>query len=260
MTRTPSSGSTLCKDNDEHASTRLLAAPSDNEVPFVYTSLSGIMIAMAKTPKEEKRRELSTAEQQRLAAFEKMAADFRSAGYAQSALTTSIVRANVFALLFGLPFIVVFGALFFAVNASSPMPDIGPLSFLLFMLTYILLVVVHELIHGATWAVFAKNRFADIEFGFIKEQLTPYCTCKTPLGKWPYVIGAAMPCIVLGIIPSAVGIVVGSSAWLSMGLLMIISAGGDAMIIWMVLRYKPKADELVFVDHPTELGGVVFER
>lgn len=205
-------------------------------------------------------RKLTAAEERRLAAFEQLSHSLQSQGYTQTPLTMGIVAANVFAIAFSVPFIVLFGALFVALNHKGLNIDFSLSGFLLFMLVYVVLIVVHELIHGITWAAFAKNHFADIEFGFIKEYLTPYCTCKTPLGKGDYMLGAAMPCIVLGFIPSIVSVITGSLSWLLMGLIMIMSAGGDAAAIWQILKHRTKARDVLYIDHPTQLGGVVFER
>ena len=43
------------------------------------------------------------------------------------------------------------------------------------------LIIVHELIHGITWAIFAKNHFHAIDFGIVWSTLSPYCTCFKPL-------------------------------------------------------------------------------
>lgn len=208
---------------------------------------------------EEEQRGLSAAEQRRLTAFEALAENLRAQGYSQTELTSSIVRANVFAIASGIPFCIVF-LLAFNLLHTLDLSAITSLGIFAFILVMIVLIVVHEAIHGITWALFAKNGFADIEFGFIKEALTPYCTCKTPLSKRAYIIGAAMPCIVLGFIPSIIGIATGSLAWLLTGLVMTMSAGGDAMIVWNILSYRSTAQEVLYIDHPMDIGGVIFER
>ena len=59
--------------------------------------------------------------------------------------------------------------------------------FVLIFLFCLLLIFVHELIHGITWAVFAKKGRKAISFGFIPQYLTPYCTCNEPLKKGEYI-------------------------------------------------------------------------
>lgn len=77
-----------------------------------------------------------------------------------------------------------------------------------------------------------------------------------------YILGALMPCIVLGIIPVALGILLGSHLWFWTGIIMILSAGGDLMIVWKVLCFKkqPESQEILIYDHPTQAGSVIFER
>ena len=38
------------------------------------------------------------------------------------------------------------------------------------------------------------------------------------------------------------------------------SAAGDILIIWNILRYKSNAKDIVYIDHPTQAGGVIFEK
>ena len=45
-----------------------------------------------------------------------------------------------------------------------------------------------------------------------------------------------------------------------MGIIMADSAAGDIMIVRDILRYKSTAEEVVYIDYPTQAGGVIFER
>jgi hypothetical protein len=80
------------------------------------------------------------------------------------------------------------------------------------------------------------------------------------LKKGPYILGALMPLIVLGILPTAAAIFTGSLLWLNVGLIMIVSAGGDILIVLQILRYHTNASEIRYYDHPTQAGGVIFEK
>jgi hypothetical protein len=108
--------------------------------------------------------------------------------------------------------------------------------------------------------MFTEHHFGDVEFGFMKEYLTPYCTCKCPLSKGKYIIGALMPLIILGIIPMAVGIAAGSMLLLLIGIIMVLSAGGDIMIVMNIMKYKSRSEDVLYLDHPTQAGGVIFEK
>lgn len=214
---------------------------------------------MGKQFEKEKQRKLSPQEEKRLARFNVVCAELEGEGYARTDLTVGIVGANVFAMVFAVPvFVIGFGAFVYvnhglAINSSPPWL-IGVL------VAFVVLTVVHELIHGLTWSVFAKDGFKDIEFGFMKEYLTPYCTCATPLPRNGYITGTLMPGIVLGIIPAIVGVLINSYMVLLLGLVMTVAASGDILVVFELMRHRSDATEKLIYDHPTQAGCVVFER
>ena len=212
-----------------------------------------------KPDAEEASRKLTKAEQRRLEAFEKMSEEKIAAGYRRTNLTIGIVKANVFAIVLLIPVAIIGLVLYFWKNGFN----LGGMDFsnyLLFMIAFLVLIVVHELIHGVSWAIFSEHHFKDIEFGFMWKYLTPYCTCSVPLSKGQYIFGALMPMVLLGIVPMIVGILTGWFLWLLIGIIMTDAAAGDIMIVWNILNYKTTAQEYVYVDHPTQAGGVIFER
>ena len=211
--------------------------------------------------KEEKYRKLSAKEQRRLNVFEETCEKLSQKGYKKTDLTISIVKANLFVFLLAIP-VVAIGVFLFAWKNPISLLTPTPHGSLLFVVLFIVLIVVHEFIHGLTWSLYAEHHFKDIEFGFMKEYLTPYCTCTTPLLKSHYIMGALMPCVVLGILPTAIGILLGSHLLFWIGIVMILAAGGDIMIVRKVLAYKSQsgAEEILIYDHPTQAGSVIFER
>lgn len=211
---------------------------------------------------KELNRTLSEAEQKRLAAFEAQAESLKEQGYRRADLTVSIVKANVFAIVLLFP-VMALGMWLFWLKNGALTGSLGVKSFgglLLFVFVMAVLVVLHELIHGLSWSLFTPRRFGDIEFGFMKQYLTPYCTCLTPLTKGQYIFGALMPLVLLGILPMATGILMGSMPVLFMGIIMTVSAAGDIMIVWCLLTYRSQAETVVYMDHPTQAGGVIFEK
>jgi hypothetical protein len=210
---------------------------------------------------EEKNRKLSAKEQRRLNVFEETCERLSQQGYKRNDLTISIVMANLFVFLLAIP-VVAIGVLLFAWKNPISLLTPTPQGSLLFVVVFVVLIVVHELIHGVTWSLYAEHHFKDIEFGFMKEYLTPYCTCTTPLLKSHYIMGALMPCIVLGILPAAIGILFGSHLLFWIGIVMILAAGGDIMIVMKLLAYKSQSGskEILIYDHPTQAGSVIFEK
>ncbi len=214
-----------------------------------------------ETMKSEKNRKLSAKEQRRLNVFEETCERLSQKGYKKTDLTIGIVKANLFVFLLAIP-VVAIGVLLFAWKNPISLLMPSPQGSLLFIVLFIVLIVAHELIHGLTWSLYAEHHFKDIEFGFMKEYLTPYCTCTTPLLKSHYIMGALMPCVVLGIFPMAIGILLGSHLLFWTGIVMILAAGGDIMIVIKVLAYKSQRDskEILVYDHPTQAGSVIFEK
>lgn len=196
-----------------------------------------------------------------VAQFEHTAQQLEDEGYQRIDVTISIVRANVEAMLWTLlPALIVYVIFFVTHPAVFDNPLGLALSLALTVVGVLICVVLHELIHGLVFAVFAPNHFKAISFGVMKEMFTPYCTCSEPLPRFAYLLGAAAPTIVLGIIPCIIGFVTGSVFWLMLGVFMFIGGGGDIAIIARLLRYTPKSKSPIYIDHPSECGFVVFEK
>lgn len=212
-------------------------------------------------PKDEKNRKLSAAEKRRLEAFEMISEDLVEKGYRRTDLTVGIVKANIFAILLGIPVIIVGLLLFFVLNWNRLTDNLfSGWNTIAFIAAFLVLIVVHEGIHGISWAIGSEHHFKDIEFGFMKEYLTPYCTCKCPLSKGKYIFGALMPLVILGVLPMIIAIGTGNFMVLWIGIVMVMSAGGDIMIVLEILKNKSRAAEVLYMDHPTQAGGVLFER
>ena len=208
---------------------------------------------------KETNRSLSNAEQRRLTAFEAVREAHEQDGYTVVERTVSIVKANIFAILLAIPVMAAAFLLFFLKNRGD-VRAFGLSGSLVFLVSIFVLTVVHELIHGITWGLAAENHFKSIEFGFMKEYLTPYCTCSEPLGRGKYILGALMPLIVLGIIPTVIAIFHGSFLLLVIGVVMILAAGGDILIVIKLLTYRSSAEEVLIYDHPTQAGCFIFEK
>ena len=209
--------------------------------------------------KEE--RTLTKAEEKRLQIFNRISNELEQEGYTKTDLTTSVAKANIVGIIYGLILAVPFAVIFFLVNRDFAM-DFGDhfyVKWTILLVAALFLTVVHELIHGLTWGLFAKERFKSIEFGVIWKMLTPYCTCKEPLKKNQYIVGSLMPCLVLGILPCIISWF-NQNIWvLLMGVIMIMGAGGDLLISKMILSSKNRQSGL-YLDHPTEVGLVVFTK
>ena len=125
---------------------------------------------------------------------------------------------------------------------------------------YVVLIPVHEGVHGLTWALCNPQHFKAVEFGFMREYLTPYCTSVEPMDRTAYLAGSLMPLLVLGFAPAVVGIAFGNGVTFVLGLLMVLGASGDMLVAVQLVQHGKGAGEMLCVDHPSECGLVVFER
>lgn len=205
--------------------------------------------------KEKKERKLTEAELRRKARFEALTADMEGQGWTAHNLTIGVVQANILALVVMLPFALAVTIWYLVVNESLG-EDLSLPGLLLMLVLLIALLAAHEGIHGLVWGLYAPSGLRSIEFGVV---WAAYCTCAEPMKRWQYLLGSAMPTLVLGFGLGAVAVLTGVDLLLYLSVLMILGGGGDFCIILKLLAYRPKG-ETVYCDHPYELGLVAFER
>lgn len=115
-------------------------------------------------------------------------------------------------------------------------------------------ITVHELIHGLTAILYAGIPTQQARFGFQWKSLTPYFHSKVaiPAGKFRVVV--VMPLIALGIIPYIAGLATGMGGLVAFGIMFIICAGGDVLILWLM---KGLSSDTLVQDHPEKIGLIV---
>jgi hypothetical protein len=204
----------------------------------------------------DKEQKLSKAEIARIKNFAVQAARLESEGYTAEKRVISLVKANIYAFLLYLPFGIIFILIYYLVGGSFLPAFIRPVDFLIFLAVFIILIVVHEGLHGFIWGLFCKNKFKSIQFGFIVKSFTPYCSCLEPLRFGAYLLVGLMPLIVLGIGFFVVAVITKNSSLFYLANINVICAGGDIMIALMLLRHK----KAIIIDHPTEGGFYAFEK
>lgn len=182
--------------------------------------------------------------------------------YKKEKLTINLVWANIFGILIIIPIGIIFGFPYYLlwmpkVEIKQLIDNVEPQRVALIFFVLIIGTIVHELIHGITWARFAKAGFKSIKFGVLWKMLTPYCHCKEPLNVKQYIIGAITPAIILGIIPSVIAILIGNVGLLIFGMFFTMVAGGDFLIINLIR--KENSSDLV-QDHPSEAGCFIYRK
>lgn len=208
---------------------------------------------------KKKERRLTPKEQKRKENFDMLCERMIANGYIKSDLTVGVVAANVTAILIMAP-LMALGLWIFCWTVPEAEAVFTLSDGAAMLIAIILLIVIHELIHGLTWGCFAKDHFGSIEFGVIWSMLTPYCTCTEPLKRWQYILGGLMPTLLLGSGLIAAACLLHSLFWLVLAEFMILSGGGDFLIVCKMLLHKAQGTKACYYDHPYECGLVVFEK
>ncbi len=170
-------------------------------------------------------------------------------------LSVSLVAANVKSLIFGLPPVGLFGGFYLLIwGLPKGAPGRG---WLIPFLAYCLAgIIAHEAIHGLIWVIFGTKSFSTIRFGINLKVLTPYAHVTVPMKARAYRLGAAAPALLLGVLPSVCGIILGNALMTVLGMVFTAAAGGDMLVLWLI-RHVPAG--AMVEDHPTNAGCLVLE-
>jgi hypothetical protein len=117
-------------------------------------------------------------------------------------------------------------------------------------------ILLHELIHGISWMLFGRKPIRTIRFGVQWKTVTPYAHCNEPMPASAYRWGAAMPGILLGLVPAALGLATGNGGLTLYGTIFLVAASGDFIILWL-LRSIP--GNILVEDHPAKAGCYVYD-
>jgi len=192
--------------------------------------------------------------------------------YTRELITFNLVKANLYALVSIIPIIIIYVIPYYLIWRDSINKEtiknlliyykhngyLNPvLIFTIIMFLLTIGIILHELIHGITWAKFTKNGFKSIRFGVLWKFLTPYCHCKEPLLIKHYIIGAIMPAIILGLLPAIISLITGNVILLIFGIFFTMAAFGDFMIVFLLI--KENKNSLV-QDHPSEVGCYIYKE
>lgn len=117
-------------------------------------------------------------------------------------------------------------------------------------------ILAHEGIHAVCWVWGSKKSWQTVQFGFDRRTLTPYVHCREPLPIGVYRLGTLMPGVLTGLLPWLVGLVSGNLLLALVGLLLIIGAGGDLLVLWLT---RHVASDGFVEDHPSRAGCYVLQ-
>ena len=187
--------------------------------------------------------------------FDALCQEMEEKDYRMQDKTFSAKEAGTQGMLLPIPFIVlvVIGYFWRWGADASPLWEIN---FLLFLILFIVSIPIHALIHGLTWANYAKKKMKSITFGFNVKELMPYCHCKEALEAKAYKIGVLAPVVVLGGGYFFLSLLFPNTELILLSAFNIFMAAGDLMIFWSARSIH----EGLVIDHPELPGFVVFTK
>jgi hypothetical protein len=171
--------------------------------------------------------------------------------------TIAIRQVNIIALIFIIPIALLYALPFYILWQINIFRSIKYITLTIFLLSLPIGIVLHEGLHGLTWAFFTKNGLRSIKYGIKWEYLTPYCHCEEPLKVWQYIVGGLMPLFILGIVPGIWALINGNALLMFFGMFFTWTAGGDIQSVWMLRKFKKNQ---LIKDHPEEIGFIVVEK
>lgn len=121
-----------------------------------------------------------------------------------------------------------------------------------FLLIFAVGLIVHELLHGITWALLMRKKLNVIKFGI--KGILLFCHCKVPISVKHYRLGIIMPFFVMGIIPWFISLLTGSGLILYIGVLYSISASADIIGLFML---RDLESITLVSDHPNKMGFTI---
>lgn len=111
--------------------------------------------------------------------------------------------------------------------------------FLLFVILYIVLIILHEVCHLLGFVLFGKAPLSSLKYGVILKLGVAYATTSKLLPNKAMKKALLLPFWLTGVIPALIGFIINSNLWLFLGAWLIAGAIGD-FAMYGKLRKYPK--------------------
>ena len=185
--------------------------------------------------------------------------------YRETTKSMSFLKANIVALLYPMPFVVLYIVLF-ALSESVRRKSEGTISsgnlleLLLWLLFYFAaffgLIVLHEFIHALFFLKGCDYGWKSIVFGV--KSATPYCHCSEVITLNIYRQSLLAPLWAVCVPLAAASMLTGNILLTLMTVSMIFGSGGDLAIFWMTRKYAGKTTYVW--DMEDAVGCIIYER
>ena len=169
-------------------------------------------------------------------------------------LIEAYLKGGIFSIILCSPFILLYILLYKNYLTEDLIRLDNHLNYASIILTIIVGIIIHEIVHGLTWAISSKKNISNIKLGIDFKSLTPYCHFKIAIKKTAYILGTIMPFIVLGLSPLVYGVITQKIIFLFWGVLFTFAASGDFTCIWKIRKLNKHQ---LILDHPDKIGCII---
>jgi len=187
--------------------------------------------------------------------------------YTGKKYSMSILKANLVAIAYPIPLVIVYIASFLAINSLRSGAEyrlsfsIGGnissllLGLFLYFAGFFILIVLHEITHAVFFLRGCEQGRKSIVFGI--KYATPYCHCTEVITASAYRRSLLAPLFTICLPLALASFITGNILVFLAALSMIFGSGGDLAVFWMIHKYPGKS---TFVwDMDDEVGCIVYE-
>ena len=171
-----------------------------------------------------------------------------------------IIKLNVYALIIVGIGVVLTLVLFSIIGITKF--TFNPLGTGLFLVSFLVFIVVHELLHGLSFILFNRSKLSDVKFGIVLKSGMAYCISTVPVKVDAARLSLMMPVYVVCIPLYIVGVVIGNMYLCLLAILFFSGSAGDLYYMWK-LRNTNK-NHYMFEKMPTksgyEVGYLLYEK
>ncbi|KGR91861.1 hypothetical protein CD30_02830 [Ureibacillus massiliensis 4400831 = CIP 108448 = CCUG 49529] len=114
-------------------------------------------------------------------------------------------------------------------------------SFLIFIIGYIFLIVLHEIFHLIGFVIFGKVKIKELDYGVNLKLGVAYATTTKPLKNSAMKKALLLPLWTTGVLPTILGIIIDSNLVVLLGAFLIAGAAGDIYMYKELLKFPKNA-------------------
>jgi hypothetical protein len=173
----------------------------------------------------------------------------------------SVVKANMYALIFAIPAFLISIFPYYLIWHNYEIENTDNLFtaimlLVIYFVSLLVLIVVHELIHGIFFAKYSQSGWKAVKFGIMWKMFTPYCHGKEPITMNQYRIALLMPTVVVGLLPVIISFFIDSTTLNFIGFTLLLGGAGDVTVVWLTRKVKGST---VVLDSETQVGCEIID-